>query len=118
MSRSLAPLIAAVTLCVAAPLVLPSVALAQRGTPSQRVGIGAPKTKAPEPAKPGGTAPAESGIAPGTGSIIGVVVDSLHGDDPLHGAGVIVRGIPARHAVTTEAGAFRIDSIPPGRYIL
>lgn len=118
MSRSLATLIAATTLCVASPLVVPSVVLAQRGTPSQRVGIGAPKTRAPEPAKPGSTAPAESGVAPGTGSIIGVVVDSLHGEDPLRGAGVVVHGMPARHAVTTEAGAFRIDSIPPGRYVL
>lgn len=117
-SRFVVSLAAAVTLCAAAPILVPSVALAQRGSPSQRVGIGAPKSKSAEPAKPGHDAPAEPAIAPGTGSIIGIVVDSLHGDDPLRGASVVVHGLPARHAVTTDAGAFRIDSIPPGRYVL
>lgn len=56
-------------------------------------------------------------LAPGTGSIMGVALDSLH-DAMLLNAGVSVMGLPSRRAVTTAGGLFRIDSIPPGRYVL
>ena len=56
-------------------------------------------------------------ILPGTGSIMGVAVDSLH-DQLLVQAGVSVLGLKGRHTVTTAGGLFRIDSVPPGRYVL
>lgn len=56
-------------------------------------------------------------IAAGTGSIMGAVLDSLH-EGMLADAGVAVVGMPARHTVTTAAGMFRIDSVPPGKYVL
>ena len=56
-------------------------------------------------------------LAPGTGSIRGAAIDSLH-DQLLAGAGVSVMGLASRHAVTAANGTFRIDSIPPGRYVL
>jgi hypothetical protein len=56
-------------------------------------------------------------IAPGTGSIVGAALDSLH-DQMLVNAGIAVVGLPGRHAVTTAGGMFRIDSIPPGKYVL
>ena len=56
-------------------------------------------------------------ILPGTGSIMGAAVDSMH-DGMLAGARVTVVGMPSRVALTTDNGAFRIDSIPPGRYVL
>lgn len=58
-----------------------------------------------------------SGMAPGTGSIMGAALDSLH-DAMLVNAGISVVGIPGRHTVTTATGLFRIDSVPPGRYVL
>lgn len=48
---------------------------------------------------------------------MGVVVDSLH-DQQLSGAVVSLQQLPQRWARTTPAGAFRIDSVPPGRYTL
>ncbi len=51
------------------------------------------------------------------GSIIGIVTDSLH-DGPLAEATVTVTQLPRRSAMTTASGAFRIDSLPPGRYTL
>jgi hypothetical protein len=56
-------------------------------------------------------------LAPGTGSIMGAVIDSLD-SSMLDGAVVSVMGMPARRATTTGAGVFRIDSVPPGRYVL
>ncbi|HEY8310269.1 MAG TPA: carboxypeptidase-like regulatory domain-containing protein, partial [Gemmatimonadaceae bacterium] len=56
-------------------------------------------------------------LAPGTGSVMGAVLDSLH-SGMLADATVSVVGMPARHAVTTAGGVFRIDSIPPGKYVL
>jgi hypothetical protein len=61
--------------------------------------------------------PAAAAIAPGTGSIMGAALDSLHEEMLVH-AGVTVMGLAGRHAVTTDAGAFRIDSLPPGKYVL
>lgn len=118
MSRTVVPVLSAVALCAMASVSLPTSASAQRGSPSQRIGIGAPrpKPKAPTTATPG--EPTEPAIAPGMGAIMGVATDSLHGEDPLAGASIIVTQLPARHAVTTDAGAFRIDSVPPGRYTL
>ncbi len=82
-------------------------------------------TKRPvEPAATRKTTPEAAGseahgatLAPGTGSIIGAVLDSLH-DAMLLNAHVSVVGLPARHAVTTAGGLFRIDSVPPGKYVL
>ncbi|MGI8548887.1 MAG: carboxypeptidase regulatory-like domain-containing protein [Gemmatimonadaceae bacterium] len=51
------------------------------------------------------------------GSIIGTVEDSLHGG-ALPQAGVAVVQLPQRHVVTSASGAFRIDSLPAGRYTL
>lgn len=48
---------------------------------------------------------------------MGAALDSLH-DAMLLNAGVSVMGLPARHVVTTAGGLFRIDSIPPGKYVL
>jgi hypothetical protein len=50
------------------------------------------------------------------GSVFGTVFDSVH-SAPLAGAMVQVEGT-TRSAMTTDKGAFRIDSIVPGRYIL
>lgn len=117
MSRIVVPVFAAVVLCATATVSLPNSAAAQRGSPTQRVGIGArvrdTTQTSGQPKREEAPAPT---MAPGVGAIVGVVVDSLHGLDPLAGAGVKVMQLPVRHAVTTDAGAFRIDSIPPGRY--
>jgi hypothetical protein len=56
-------------------------------------------------------------MAPGTGSIIGAAVDSLH-DETLDHAQVSVVGLPGRQGITAQSGAFRIDSVPPGKYVL
>ena len=56
-------------------------------------------------------------MVPGTGSIMGAALDSLH-DAMLVHAGVSVVGLAGRRTVTAATGAFRIDSIPPGRYVL
>src|SRR5580693_8593124 len=65
------------------------------------------QTPAPAPARTG---------APHSplGSIIGVVIDSLHGR-ALSGAQVSVEGLPSL-ALTDSLGRFRIDSVPPGKY--
>lgn len=71
----------------------------------------------------GGARPSRSEVvkpassAAGLGSIIGTVEDSLH-DGGLSHAGVVVQQLPEHHAVTTGSGAFRLDSLPPGRYTL
>jgi len=120
MSRTVVSVLTAVVLCATVSVALPTSAAAQRGSPSQRIGIGAPPPKTATP-KPGTTdkgEPTTPEIAPGMGAIIGVATDSLHGMDPLAGAAVIVVQRPQLHAVTTESGAFRIDSVPPGRYTL
>lgn len=64
-----------------------------------------------------GGPPAAPPGAGGFGTIIGVADDSLHGG-ALGGATVLVTQLPGRTARTTGAGAFRIDSLPPGRYTL
>ncbi len=50
------------------------------------------------------------------GSVFGTVFDSVH-SAPLAGAMVTVDGTQ-RFAMTTDKGAFRVDSIPPGKYVL
>ena len=50
------------------------------------------------------------------GSVFGTVYDSVH-QGALVGATVTVNGTE-RGDITTDKGAFRIDSIPPGRYVL
>jgi len=119
MSRIDVPVRAAVALCAMATLFAFPSAQAQRGSPTQRVGIGAPRPKktttAADTTSPEAKTPT---IAPGMGAIIGVATDSLHGMDPLAGAGVLIMQQPRLHAVATDAGAFRIDSVPPGKYTL
>ncbi len=51
------------------------------------------------------------------GSVLGMVIDSLSGR-PLVDAVVTVVEMPSRSAMTTESGAFRIDSLVAGRYTL
>jgi hypothetical protein len=63
------------------------------------------------------TSEKNASIVPGTGSIMGAAVDSMH-EGMLARARVTVVELPRREAVTTDNGAFRIDSIPPGRYVL
>ena len=58
-----------------------------------------------------------SSPAVGAGTIFGTVEDSLH-DGPLVEAVVAVVQRPGRSAMTTATGAFRIDSLPPGKYTL
>jgi hypothetical protein len=110
MSRS-AILAAAVALFC---LPFPSAVQAQRIVPRRSIiqkPVDSTATKS-APDKAAGAA-----IAPGTGSIMGAALDSLH-EEMLAHAGVSVMGLSGRHAVTTDAGAFRIDSIPPGKYVL
>jgi len=54
---------------------------------------------------------------PGTGAILGIAEDSLHGG-ALPAAVVSVVQLPGRSTRTTADGAFRLDSLPPGRYTL
>ncbi|HEY5086190.1 MAG TPA: carboxypeptidase regulatory-like domain-containing protein [Gemmatimonadaceae bacterium] len=115
MSRS-AILAAAVALfCLSFPYVVAAQRTVPRNPIVRKTEPAAPPKPAAAPAGEGQTSTAA--IAPGTGSIIGAVVDSLH-DVVLAHAGVSVVGLPGRHGVTTGSGAFRIDSIPPGRYLL
>lgn len=50
------------------------------------------------------------------GSVFGTVYDSVH-QAALVGAIVSVEGT-SRMDITTDKGAFRVDSIPPGKYVL
>ena len=50
-------------------------------------------------------------------AILGIVADSLHGG-PLVQAVVTVVQLPRKSVMTSSSGAFRIDSLPPGRYTL
>ncbi|MGQ0538699.1 MAG: carboxypeptidase regulatory-like domain-containing protein [Gemmatimonadaceae bacterium] len=50
------------------------------------------------------------------GSLFGTVFDSVH-NAPLEAAMVVVDGTN-RMAITTDKGAFRVDSIQPGKYVL
>jgi hypothetical protein len=62
--------------------------------------------------------PAQQTQAParkaGTAEIVGIVVDSLHGDY-LSGAEVVIEGAKAT-VVTDAGGRFSIDNLPPGTY--
>jgi len=115
MSRT-AILAAAIALfCVS----VPSSARAQREVPRNSIlkrGT-EPKDPARSAADSAELAKAGVSIAPGTGSVMGAVTDSLD-QSMLSGATVSVMGLPTRFAVTTPSGVFRIDSIPPGRYVL
>ncbi len=110
MSRS-AILAAAVALFC---LPFPSVVQAQRIVPRRSI-IQKPADSTARKDVP--DKPAAAAVAPGTGSIMGAALDSLH-EEMLAHAGVTVMGLAGRHAVTTAAGAFRIDSLPPGKYVL
>jgi len=101
---------AAVTLCC---LSFSQVAGAQRIVPRNSI-IKKPIQSEPVP---NDTAGKSASIVAGTGSIMGAAVDSVH-DGMLANARVTVTEMPNRVALTTENGAFRIDSIPPGRYVL
>lgn len=90
------------------------IAVAQRIVPRNSIIKRAPDSAATAKRDTSGT---RASIVAGTGSIMGAAVDSLH-DDMLTHATVKILGMPARMAETTESGAFRIDSIPPGRYVL
>lgn len=118
MSRIVVPVRAAVVLCATATFLAFTSAAAQRGTPTQRIGIGAPRKAATAAADTTRQESKTPAIAPGMGAIIGVVTDSLHGEDPLAGAGVLVVQHAGMHAIATDGGAFRIDSVPPGKYTL
>ncbi|MGH7713181.1 MAG: carboxypeptidase regulatory-like domain-containing protein [Gemmatimonadaceae bacterium] len=50
------------------------------------------------------------------GTVFGTVFDSVH-SAPLVGAFVTVDGT-SRASITTDKGAFRVDSIPPGKHVL
>ena len=115
MSRSAISVAAIALFCV----FLPSSAKAQREIPRTSITKRDTATK-----KPGQTvadsvalAKLSATLVPGTGSIIGAVVDSLDAG-MLDGAVVSVMGMPTRHATTTAAGMFRIDSVPPGKHVL
>lgn len=93
-------------------LLLPSLAGAQqRRPPARRAAPPARDTAAKDTAK---AAPIVPSLPVGT--VFGAVFDSLH-NAPLGGAMVVVDGTQ-RFAVTTDKGAFRIDSITPGTYVL
>lgn len=96
-------------------LSFPYAAKAQRTVPRNSI---TKKTEPPVPTKstPVPVLPAPA-MVPGTGSIMGAALDSLH-DAMLVHAGVSVVGLAGRRTVTAATGAFRIDSIPPGRYVL
>src|SRR5665213_3127710 len=101
MSRT-AILAAAIALfCVS----VPSSARAQREVPRSSILKRGPASK--DPAKSAADsaelAKAHVSIAPGTGSVMGAVVDSLS-DGMLSDASVSVVGLPARHAITTASG--------------
>ena len=115
MSRS-ANLMAAIALfCI----FLPSAAKAQREIPRNSIikRDTAAKTAAKSNSDSAAMVRLSATLVPGTGSIMGTVVDSLH-SGMLADAGVSVVGMPARHTTTTAAGVFRMDSVPPGRYVL
>ena len=97
--RLAAPAIGALLLAFSLPLA------AQRPTPR------APVKGAP--AKPAAPPPAAS-VAPTTGYLQGVAVDSLHGE-PLIGALISVEGT-ARMSITDSLGRFLVDSIAPGSH--
>ncbi len=100
---------AAASIAVAlAGIAIPSVASAQGS--STRTSATTDTTAKPVRAATGGSPAA-------MGSIIGVVEDSLH-EGALPQAGVGVVQLPQHHTVTSASGAFRMDSLPPGRYTL
>jgi hypothetical protein len=51
------------------------------------------------------------------GSVLGTVTDSVHGG-PLQDASVTVVQMPRKSVITSETGAFKVDSLPPGVYTL
>ena len=61
---------------------------------------------------------AKAAVIPATpmGVVFGTVFDSVH-RAPLVGAMVVIDGT-SRFGLTTDKGAFRIDSIPAGKYVL
>ncbi|HJU74290.1 MAG TPA: carboxypeptidase regulatory-like domain-containing protein [Gemmatimonadaceae bacterium] len=83
--------------------------LAQQRRPPARRPAATKDTAAKDTAKP---------VVPSQpfGSVFGTVFDSVH-NAPLAGAMVTVDGTN-RFAVTTDKGAFKVDSITPGKYVL
>jgi len=69
-----------------------------------------------KPAASARAAPATPDTVQHYSGVIGVAIDSIHGDK-LPGATVTVLGTN-RHGTTDAAGQFRIDSVPPGEYRL
>ncbi|MEO7103361.1 MAG: carboxypeptidase-like regulatory domain-containing protein [Gemmatimonadaceae bacterium] len=115
MSRT-AILAAAIALfCVS----VPSSVRAQREIPRSSILQRGPEPKNPAKSAVDSAERAKTAatLAAGTGSVMGAVVDSVN-QSMLADASVSVVGLPARHATTTASGVFRIDSIPPGRYVL
>ena len=58
-----------------------------------------------------------------SGRLSGTVTDSIHARRPLAGVRVVAVGVESPEqirgvATTDSAGAFRIDSLPPGRYMV
>jgi hypothetical protein len=115
MSRSAIITAAATLFCLSLPLSahaqreIPRHSIIQRDTTPQQPLKGA--IDIPAPPMP------DTSLAPGTGTIVGAVADSLH-FGMLADAGVTVTELPERKAVTSDAGLFRIDSLPPGKYVL
>jgi hypothetical protein len=62
-----------------------------------------------------GRASAQAGTSDTTGSVTGVVFDSLIARRPASGAEVVIIGLE-RYARTDARGRFRIDSVPAGSY--
>ncbi|MDQ2889178.1 MAG: carboxypeptidase-like regulatory domain-containing protein [Gemmatimonadota bacterium] len=106
--------LAVVLFCIA----FPAVSSAQREVPHKsiiRKPVDSTASGKPSIAVPDAAAAAR--MPAGTGSIMGTALDSLH-DSMLASAVVTVVGVAGRHATTTANGLFRIDSIPPGKYVL
>jgi hypothetical protein len=100
----------------AGTLVLSTAAEAQRRPPVPPVRR--PPTEAAPVVKDTAAKDSATAVVPSLplGAVFGTVYDSVH-HAALVGAMVSVDGT-TRHAFTTDKGAFRIDSIPPGRYTL
>lgn len=94
-----------------------AVALSGATVPLVARAQGATVGKAPAGKAVGTVQPNLAQMPAGTGSIVGVVEDSLHDGALVHAVVTVVQ-LPQHHAFTSAAGAFRIDSLPPGQYTL
>jgi carboxypeptidase family protein len=114
MSRSAFLAAAFALFCLSAPRTSEAQRIVPRTSITKRPAEPSPVTK---PGAAVSDTASQKLMAPGTGSIMGAALDSLH-DAVLAGAGISVVGLPGRHTVTQPTGLFRLDSIPPGRYVL